>query len=594
MGPRSLHRHTTYQPTLLPLKESLIAPKQETKPKLDLSMPNFPQKTRKRHKVATSCNRCRQNKRKCDSGIPCSNCKRNKADCLYTDAQQSRSTWGDSPLSQEKVQGVSTADLETDSTSASPPSLPTTASLSSVSSSTSAVAKEPEKSSAKDPSAMSLSKKPSISRAPVAAGVSNVAATSATSAVQTISLHVPTSLFNLGHASSQQDRILDRRKETVAAQSKQIAKAIRVAQPGPQLDLSDLIPTETSVDTAQRILGVKIEPSYSGWTNPTTGSTTQPVLAFHSQSGPRPVFRQDATVGHLSPPPSQQTQLAFQVRQVRQEGLDERTAVLPTPRDVSGPTNSGINSAFVQQQQQQQQQQQYNLSPSPVSPQQPYDTTATLNSSAVVSPKYKQQRQQQVSTSPETQLDPNHTISSAAPASSIGVASQFSPIGSWDGSALQPQGQMEWRGSSAPHQSTEYPKQSFVRQPISKQQPPFNFNHVSSQPSVKITPAELTPSSAFTTHRGHSSQHYSPLSVPVSTLQTEDRAETMRMRRIAKDMLDCKNYDYSVLLPRHISQEYDEFWVAPRSTAPNNLQGIPRQLLMLPKDANFLIDVFFE
>ncbi|GJJ75842.1 hypothetical protein EMPS_08200 [Entomortierella parvispora] len=73
---------------------------------LTVSSPHCPGEPRKRHKIATSCNRCRQNKRKCDGGVPCSTCKRINVDCCYTDAQLSRALWGDSPLSREKVQGT--------------------------------------------------------------------------------------------------------------------------------------------------------------------------------------------------------------------------------------------------------------------------------------------------------------------------------------------------------------------------------------------------------------------------------------------------------------------------------------------------------
>ncbi|KAG0235917.1 hypothetical protein BGW41_000608 [Actinomortierella wolfii] len=80
-------------------------------PKIPLSKPPISiqvapvKKIRKRHKVAKSCDGCRQNKRRCDNEMPCSNCKRRNYDCTYTSAQLSRSTWGDAPLSPEKVYG---------------------------------------------------------------------------------------------------------------------------------------------------------------------------------------------------------------------------------------------------------------------------------------------------------------------------------------------------------------------------------------------------------------------------------------------------------------------------------------------------------
>jgi hypothetical protein len=65
------------------------------------------------------------------------------------------------------------------------------------------------------------------------------------------------------------------------------------------------------------------------------------------------------------------------------------------------------------------------------------------------------------------------------------------------------------------------------------------------------------------------------------------------MQRIARDMLAVKRYDLSIVIPRHISQEQDEFWVAPE-TSPRSLCDLPDHLLMLPRDANYLVDVFFE
>ncbi|KAF9190585.1 hypothetical protein BGZ51_008436 [Haplosporangium sp. Z 767] len=65
------------------------------------------------------------------------------------------------------------------------------------------------------------------------------------------------------------------------------------------------------------------------------------------------------------------------------------------------------------------------------------------------------------------------------------------------------------------------------------------------------------------------------------------------MQRIATDLLAIKEYDYSIMIPRHISQEQDEFFIASESAAKGT-QGIPSHLLLLPRDANYLVDVFFE
>ncbi|KAG0029952.1 hypothetical protein BGZ81_003247 [Podila clonocystis] len=79
-----------------------------------------------------------------------------------------------------------------------------------------------------------------------------------------------------------------------------------------------------------------------------------------------------------------------------------------------------------------------------------------------------------------------------------------------------------------------------------------------------------------------------------SQASIQKQMDAARMQKIAKDMLDIKKYDYSIRLMRHISQEEDELWVAPHSVVDNDIQGIPSKLLLLPKDANYLVDVFFE
>ncbi|KAF9985213.1 hypothetical protein BGZ75_003233 [Mortierella antarctica] len=77
-------------------------------------------------------------------------------------------------------------------------------------------------------------------------------------------------------------------------------------------------------------------------------------------------------------------------------------------------------------------------------------------------------------------------------------------------------------------------------------------------------------------------------------ISQDDWSSQARMQKIAQNILECKNYDYCIMLPRHISQEYDELWVGSTAGSGSDVRKIPRQLLMLPKDANFLVDVFFQ
>lgn len=200
---------------------------------------------------------------------------------------------------------------------------------------------------------------------------------------------------------------------------------------------------------------------------------------------------------------------------------------------ISGHENSPVHSQGQQNGRypiQQQQQQQHVIS----------------SGSGIGVPSQLQQQQyhQQATMGSGNVTDPNHSISSAAPTSSFVVPSQFSLQAAW-GTTHSPQrlnGQLGWRGSN--------------------------------EPPVTVTAVTPAPTTA-------------------SAPSAEEQMYNLRMRRIAKGILDWKTYDYSIMLPRHISQEYGELWVNPQSVT-STLHGIPRQFLMLPKDANYLADVFFE
>ncbi|KAI1315492.1 hypothetical protein EDD11_000725 [Mortierella claussenii] len=569
-------------------------------------MASFPQKIRKRHKVATSCNRCRQNKRKCDSGIPCSNCKRNKADCLYTDAQQSRSTWGDSPLSKEKIMGVSTADPDMSSASAAADvnSSAAASTASGMSPTTTPMSPTGVKASGKHPSRPS-----SVSKVPAAA--KNPPMTTTVSSKW---------LFNPGHTSTQQADALDRRTETLEAQSKQIAKAIRVARPGPQLDLSDLFPDKNDLNPAARssaALAVSAHIKESPY-------SVGPVLSLmQSQDSPTTVWRQDTSSAHLSPAQdvSQQVSMHDSYRRARQASLESGSGQSAAAiHDLSGESyrlsHSGSNDrrhapGFYLNQA---------MSPThrgPISYSAntsadlkelpmivPTQATASMGqqgypneaqradcrisvSQATQSPHYysthlsplqqqwaQRQHQRQSSSYSEPEANLNHALSSAAPVSSDGISSQIDAPTAWTAtstSAHYLEAQLDWRESGDVGQQPAGPSQ---------RSPPLHQEPLLSSP-VHITPA----------------QHYhdvSSRSQSYTGSQPTAESDALRMRKIAKDMLDCKKYDYCIMLPRHISQDYDELWVTPQSDVSSSLQGIPRQLLILPKDANFLVDVFFE
>ncbi|KAF9947092.1 hypothetical protein BGZ70_002883, partial [Mortierella alpina] len=73
----------------------------------------------------------------------------------------------------------------------------------------------------------------------------------------------------------------------------------------------------------------------------------------------------------------------------------------------------------------------------------------------------------------------------------------------------------------------------------------------------------------------------------------KQKRELRQLQKIAGDLLAIKKFDLSILMPRHISQEQDEFFIMSTLTATST-KGIPNHLLLLPRDANYLADVFFE
>jgi len=577
--------------------------------------------------------------RKCDSGIPCSNCRRNKADCLYTDAQLSRSTWGDSPLSREKIIGVSTAEmLEMDSQLVN--STEATVSGSGSQAASRGSLKSPDKPS-------SSIKKGSTCRKGSTVPISNALASPAHMATFSSS---STASFNPGHASIDPTSAFDRRKEQLASQTREIAKVIRIAKPGPQLDLSNIIAprnpgpalsVQPTIKDHHNYPFAGLESPHSNATQSTTPDHGRFLASVSTHSPSKISFHQvtDTTQSLSSLP--QQAQHALQIQQARQGnlgGLITSTTQLPLSYQDGGtneefvrlsslvrsrgdlstaihehqngvamvspggegriplhqssnlqPSSSGLSNPSVQQQRhgglsqssvlqeqtshhqyfiqhhhhQQQQQEQQSASPSPnlgippLQQQYPYPQQAAQDSGKLA--------------------DSNHAISSAAPVSSIGVASQFPSQGGWGTPSYSihaQNGQVGWKESGIPHQSTGYSDQSIISQSVSHS----HQQHILHTHAPVVTVEAVVPT---------------PVTTP--SFVVDERTDAMRMRRIARDMLDCKAYDYSIMLPRHISQEQDEIWVAPQSIATSNsLQGIPRQLLMLPKDANFLADVFFE
>ncbi|KAF8933954.1 hypothetical protein BGZ47_010573 [Haplosporangium gracile] len=226
----------------------------------------------------------------------------------------------------------------------------------------------------------------------------------------------------------------------------------------------------------------------------------------------------------------------------------------------------------------------------------------------------------------DSSLDPNHAISSVASVSSVAIPSDVqlpSQLEAWASSttngfsgattAAAAQNQIDWKSisisqptslgySNQPFTRQTDPRYSFSRSPIAPTTP-ITTTTTSAAPSTAIPSLAGSPA-VFSGDYGQQQQNFrhngGPLrqqaltSSPIQSRTEEQRDEAARILKIANDLLDCQQYDYGVFLPRHISQEYPDLWVAPHSNQPGSLDGIPRQLLVLPKDANFLVDMFFE
>ncbi|KAF9429264.1 hypothetical protein BGZ76_001582 [Entomortierella beljakovae] len=413
---------------------------------------------------------------------------------------------------------------------------------------------------------------------------------------------------------------MDRRREAIQAQSKQIAKAIRVAKPGPQLDLSELLSNEPAHSTGlnhkpQRQLTCEVSPakaeSSSTLSIPSTSANlTSPAIHLPNQTTYNRGMQQDHRSTQLSP----SSQHGFSIQQMSMKSQVDSAHPLspdssPMKQHSPFPVIDNINRPYIKYSQQTkghsvsmaQLPQPYNANNPGGSRSSDGETSTVRNSPFTLTQhgfgdmgqetnkdqshsltfsNYQRMASngagnesqrgssagiplQSRQSSIPNQYEINHTISSAAPVSSIAVSSQPTGISAWDHvSPLFPlydkqHGHMGWKSEELAHQSTGY------------------------------SPG-LTPSTSIDLTKGN--KHTSTS----QKIQPEEQYEIQRMQKIARDILEYKKYDHSILLPRHISQEYDEMWITADSTTPSDLQKIPRQLLVLPKDANFLVDVFFE
>ncbi|KAG0236592.1 hypothetical protein BGX31_003882 [Mortierella sp. GBA43] len=475
-------------------------------------------KMRKRHKVATSCNRCRQNKRKCDSGVPCSNCKKNNVDCSYTYAQFSRTFWGDSPLSQEKIAGVA-------------------------------------------------------ARRPRPPGVSGGLA------LPIYYGHGPSSI-----SANQFNQ--NRMQQVLLSQSKQLSKALRVAHPSPR-ESSDTHNTTQHQATESVQSKVGLTEAEAGQSSDMTRIVGSVANDQQEQANWILDSYQPALLDNGIHP------LAFPV-------TTTRTLPWSQAQELTIP-----NRTYTHPQQQQEQQQDFQLhfqrrdsdyiplmSPMP-------GQGTNLGQPSDYGSSYEKVHHRMLPSG--LSIDPLQTIDPSTPASSVtglhpGVYSPlessdtltavYSPLRSSDTIT----GVYSPLGSSDTITGVYSPLESSDRLTIGMNGFKAVYSGTNSQ--VYKDGRHSYPTQAHTSALPSLSDYIGAARGSVEQVRIEDHIlESNRIQRIAKDILAIKKYDLCSRIPRHISQERDEFFVSDSSS--NGTREIPSRLQHVPRDACFLVDVFF-
>ncbi|KAF9434310.1 hypothetical protein BGZ76_008233 [Entomortierella beljakovae] len=553
-------------PPLPPLPSPLPLPFESTESKAlfpsshhDITNPEqnilleFPQlpfstKTRKRHKVATSCNRCRQNKRKCDSAVPCANCKKNNVDCCYTDAQLSRAIWGDLPLSKDKVIGVAAVRPKAPGTNKST-ILPYTA----MGSNGSFYMYNPEL--------------------------------------------TPTSQ----HRRSQQ---------VLTSQSRNVSKNLRVAHLGPQnpgqpylprpFAISDdrqFGPNNYSTQNEQQSINGNHNYGQSNetWQSDQSASPFPPTLRLQHQYLERVNDPQEIYKSPNNNPSAPKTSVNHQSDVVSEEILTPPHLPHPPPTSNKPDAQSILLTSIP------------STTPRPVTtssfryyhPNQTQNESKTgyahhLSESADLMGQHR-------STTPQTQhCQPNRHntavlegsfqqfLPSTIPAPYIHSAHSNVPNMPLSPSLPSPKfGETSYQyGPSRSRDSQVIPdggNSSFTPIPDNAIHRNDKIQRIRDEPQAVHSAAQANPSPLQNSHQKATKEG------PVE----DSSNETKKMQRIAKDMLAIKKYDRCIMIPRHISQDNDEFFLAPEPLE-NSTLGIPTHLLLVPRDASYLMDVFFE
>ncbi|KAG9324790.1 hypothetical protein KVV02_004663 [Mortierella alpina] len=599
--------------------------------KVEFALPHLPGKARKRHKVATSCNRCRQNKRKCDSQVPCSNCKKNNVDCCYTDAQLSRTIWGDSPLSQEKVIGVA--------------------------------ANRPK---AQGASIRSGGTGVMMAIPPYAYGPSGVP-----------------SLFLPGNVSNDQVPHVNRTQQVLGPQSKSVSKALRVAQRGPDQYRTPLFPREplsssfsssfsSSSSSYMNVTGQQPEMK-PGNLATAAALTSIPHMMASASAGGQLFTVGDAMVQDIHQPQPNLTDRLF-VSTLHQQptstgssphGLQRQHHHQPSQGQYghhSAGSHGGDLSMQVSHDDRRVQQASgtHSSQRAYVSSHDSFSTSHSAHE-GISFPSNNQQHNEPITYSPPPFISPadgSPTVSSpshsnpGAPTdlATMGNVSQPTHTTAYTGLLSTTSGLFTSATSTPPlantktqqeqlqEQSQHHQRQARGSQQESHANTHFNTalhqyssstgghpdiyrtesmsitNPVSGDiDAISVNPfTPLDEPWSSSTHLDGSNQHatlYSASSpgpsLNVKTAATgsdQHRAEVNKakqerelrqLQKIAGDVLAIKKFDLSILMPRHISQEQDEFFITSTLTA-TSISGIPNHLLLLPRDANYLADVFFD
>ncbi|KAF9197820.1 hypothetical protein BGZ49_001588 [Haplosporangium sp. Z 27] len=548
-------------------------------------------KARKRHKVATSCNRCRQNKRKCDNGVPCSNCKRNNVDCCYTDAQISRTIWGDLPLSRDKVIGVAANRPRTTSSIKSiilpyyPPGssgsrpmfdprlLPDNhqsrsqqvLSLQSKNlSKTIRIAHQgpqyPQQSYLNESMTNSFSEQPHSIEVKGPGALSSVSTFNSTLNEQQVS-KVANDKPNKPQSKGNQRPDLGSRSNSLNSRSRNQAEGgLKEQQYADTISgkLSDLSSsnmnnrnfqecyTKSSLVTQNLPSAVHNDISHNFHSVATTEESSAP-LTMNPNVESIPSMRTPtfgigpATLLPMSYPTSQTANYENTTFTHRSDRL--------VPSDQLQPNQYKLTTTEYQRH--------YDFQSSPiyegVFPQfipSTYSTTSSPNS--------------------PSSTDPVHTIHSAMAIPSITDLSsnQYDPLGPWG--TLTP-GSQDYSAIYKDDQTQAYyhdNRQHQQAQHIQLDQNTFSsLNH-----SEPIEP--------YNTEAGK------------NTID-ENNKISKKIQKIARDILAIKKYDLCIFVRRHISQEYDDLFL-PSELPSASMRIVPSHLMLLPRDANYLVDVFFE